>query len=96
MSHEQERHALLASCRAIVPGAAGVVLATLDGHALAYEPGCREPARLARDAARDRHPDAPTSAMVERDGGLYFVLFVPDALAEQWSASWETPALPAP
>lgn len=76
---ETERRNLLQICRAVMPGVAGVLLSTSNGALVAHEETCRDPATLARDAARIRHP-AGQSALVSRESGLYLVVFVPPQL----------------
>lgn len=62
-----------------MPGAAGVVLATLGGAVVAHEDArVRDPHALAQRAAASRGAD--TSALVAHDGATYLVVFVPPAL----------------
>lgn len=90
----QEELELLRICRAAMPAAAGVVLATAQGRALAHETArVRDPDALAREAAERAHAP-PTSALVPRADGLYLVVFVPSPLAEEWASSG-TRSLPA-
>lgn len=85
---DDERQHLLRLCRAAMPEATGVVLATLSGAVLAHEVAhVRDPVALATRAARERHPDGQTSALVSHEGGLYLVVFVPPAPAEPWTSS---------
>lgn len=78
MPTDEERRKLLSLCRAVMPGVSGVVLSTLAGVVVAHEP-VADPHALAREAAADRGAD--TSTLVERDGGLYLVVFVPASAA---------------
>lgn len=90
-----ERDHLLQAFRSVLPGVAGVVLATLAGGVVAHERGrIRDPAALAAQAATQRDPATSTSALVQRDGALYLVVFVPPPLADQL-ASCGAAALPA-
>ncbi|HET6404227.1 MAG TPA: hypothetical protein VFH78_06230 [Candidatus Thermoplasmatota archaeon] len=77
MHSDTQRRELLHLCRSVMPTAAGVIVSTLSGSVLAHEPRVRDPDALAREAAATRAAD--TSALVARDGGLYFVVFVPQA-----------------
>lgn len=86
----QEQEQLLSICRSVMPGVAGVVLSTLQGRVVAHEaPRVADPHGVAAEAARRRHPDAQTSALVPREDGLYLVVFVPAPLVEQWGATPE-------
>lgn len=68
---------LLRACRAAMPDAAGVVLARPDGALVAHEVArVRDPRAIAREGARRRLGGPSTSAMVERDDGMYLVMFL--------------------
>jgi len=96
MGQHDERANLLRICRSVMPGVAGVVLATLAGHVVAHErERVPDPHALALEATHVRASDhgalVSTSALVPRDDGLYLVVFVPPPLAEERGA----PASPA-
>lgn len=91
-AYDEPEH-LLQICRSVMPGVAGVVLATLAGGVVAHEAGrVADPAALAGQAAAQR--EAHTSALVHHAGDLYLVVFVPPPLCDQL-ASCGAPALSA-
>ncbi|HUR70164.1 MAG TPA: hypothetical protein VM370_13050 [Candidatus Thermoplasmatota archaeon] len=95
MVHDAEREHLLHLCRSVMPGVAGVVLATLSGGVVAHESArVRDPWALALEAAAHADPAAQTSALVPREDGLYLVVFVPAPLVHQFASS-DAPALTA-
>jgi predicted regulator of Ras-like GTPase activity (Roadblock/LC7/MglB family) len=90
-----EREHLLQICRAVMPGVAGVVLSTLQGHVVAHESArVADPAAVATHAAAHLDPAAQTSALVNHGGDLYLVVFVPPPLFDQLASSAPA-ALPA-
>ena len=90
-----ERDHLLQICRSVMPGVAGVVLATLQGGVVAHEQSrVADPHTVASHAIAHRDPAAHTSTLVNHAGDLYLVVFVPPALVDQL-ASCEAPALTA-
>lgn len=93
MPDDKERQNLLHICRAVMPGVAGVVLSTAAGHVVAHETThVPDPYALAQEAAAQPHPGTQTSALIQRDGSLYLVVFVPEPLLEQWQVPAIVPA----
>lgn len=82
---------VLRLCRAVMPGVAGVVLSSHDGHAIAHD-GHADADQLAQNALQ-QHADAGrrgASALVTGPEGLYLVVFLPSNLAD---AMLPTPGL---
>lgn len=86
MSALRDPHDLLCHLRSLMPGVAGVVLASGDGRPLAHDVPCDARALAAAGLSR-RRPDAPTAGtLVTAGASVYLVLFLPPDVASQWSA----------
>ena len=98
MSHAlpYEQVKVLQLFRSVMPGVAGVVLASQEGEPLAHDVGCDAPVLAAQGLAQHKvtnfHGSIPgASTFVTSGSSVYLVVFLPPDLAAPWCGA----ALPA-
>lgn len=85
-----DRAHALALFRAVLPGVAGVVLASQEGEPIAHDVGCDATGLAAQGLAQHKvtnfHGSVPgASTFVTSGRSVYLVVFLPPELAATWS-----------
>ena len=83
---------VLQAFRSVLPGVAGVVLASQEGEPLAHDVGCDAPGLAAQGLAQHKvsnfHGSIPgASTFVTCGRSVYLVVFLPPDLAAPWHAA---------